>query len=377
MGKMSNFLVRALFTLIMVFLFGLLIWIGPLALICIVLIIQVKCFQEIIAIGYSVYRVHGLKWFRSLSWYFLLASNYFIFGESLFDYFLLGYHRFISFALYLIGFVWFVLSLEKRYYMRQFSLFAWTHVTLLIFVTQSYLIIQNLFEGLIWFIVPVSMIICNDVMAYIFGTICGRTPLIKLSPRKTWEGFIGGGCATIILGAILSHFMCQYKYFICPVDYSKGLHLQTINCKPSSLFVLTEYKFLPSNWIYAIELFYFVKLPTTVHLYPFMLHSLALSLFSSIVGPFGGFFASGFKRAFKVKDFSDTIPGHGGIVDRFDCQFLMATFTNVYISSFIRAPSHTKLLQQIMLLPTEHQFKIYESLQQSLAESGHNPPVES
>jgi len=48
------------------------------------------------------------------------------------------------------------------------------------------------------------MIICNDVMAYIFGTICGRTPLIKLSPKKTWEGFIGGGCATIVLGAIVS-----------------------------------------------------------------------------------------------------------------------------------------------------------------------------
>jgi phosphatidate cytidylyltransferase len=41
-----------------------------------------------------------------------------------------------------VGFVWFVLSLVKRYYMRQFSLFAWTHVALLIVVTQSYLIIQ-------------------------------------------------------------------------------------------------------------------------------------------------------------------------------------------------------------------------------------------
>ena len=49
---MSNLIVRALFTLIMVFLFGLLIWIGHIALICIVIIIQVKCFQEIIAIGY-------------------------------------------------------------------------------------------------------------------------------------------------------------------------------------------------------------------------------------------------------------------------------------------------------------------------------------
>lgn len=38
------------------------------------------------------------------------------------------------------------------------------------------------------------------------------------------------------------------------------------------------------------------------------------------VSPAGGFFASGFKRAFHMKDFGDTIPGHGGVTDRFDCQ---------------------------------------------------------
>lgn len=65
--------------------------------------------------------------------------------------FLVTYHRFLSFALYCIGFVWFVLSLVKKYYMKQFSLFAWTHVSLLIVVTQSYLIIQNIFEGVCMF----------------------------------------------------------------------------------------------------------------------------------------------------------------------------------------------------------------------------------
>lgn len=43
-------------------------------------------------------------------------------------------------------------------------------------------------------------------------------------------------------------------------------------------------------------------------------------MFASIIAPFGGFFASGFKRGFKIKDFGDSIPGHGGMTDRMDCQ---------------------------------------------------------
>ena len=121
----------------------------------------------------------------------------------------------------MVGFVWFVLSLVKRYYMRQFSLFAWTHVALLIVVTQSYLIIQNMFEGLIWFIIPILMVVMNDVMAYMFGFFFGRTPLIQLSPKKTWEGFIGGGISTIGLSIMLSYFMCQYNYFICPIGIER------------------------------------------------------------------------------------------------------------------------------------------------------------
>ncbi len=42
-------------------------------------------------------------------------------------------------------------------------------------------------------------------MAYMFGFFFGRTPLIKLSPKKTWEGFIGGAFSTIIFGLCVSH----------------------------------------------------------------------------------------------------------------------------------------------------------------------------
>lgn len=71
------------------------------------------------------------------------------------------------------------------------------------------------------FIVPVSMIVINDVMAYMFGFFFGRTPLIKLSPKKTWEGFIGGGISTVILGLLVMRCFLRngdkigYRISIC------------------------------------------------------------------------------------------------------------------------------------------------------------------
>ncbi|XP_019867058.1 phosphatidate cytidylyltransferase, photoreceptor-specific [Aethina tumida] len=372
--KWRNWVIRGIFSLIMIGFFFLVIYGGPLALMLTTLMVQVKCFQEIINIGYAVYRIHGLPWFRSLSWYFLITSNYFFYGENLVDYFgvainktdflrvLVIYHRFISFCLYCGGFVWFVLSLVKKYYMKQFSLFAWTHVALLIVVIQSYLIIKNIFEGMIWFIVPVSMIICNDIMAYVFGFFFGKTPLIKLSPKKTWEGFIGGGISTVIFGFGISYVMCQYPYFVCPVEYKESSDGMGLDCEPGALFRLTSYN-LPSFLTGILSLF---GLPDTISVYPFMIHSLALSVFSSVIGPFGGFFASGFKRAFKIKDFGDVIPGHGGIMDRFDCQFLMATFVNVYISSFIQTDSPQKLLSQVLYMKPEQQLQLFHMLKESL-----------
>ena len=108
----------------------------------------------------------------------------------------------------------------------------------------------------------------------------------------------------------------------------------------------------------------------TLSLYPFLLHAFFMSIFASVIGPFGGFFASGFKRAFKIKDFGDIIPGHGGIMDRFDCQFLMATFVNVYIHSFIRTASPQKLLQQFFMLKPEEQLQMYYSIADSLTQRG-------
>lgn len=64
-------------------------------------------------------------------------------------------------------------------------------------------------------------------------------------------------------------------------------------------------------------------------------HILVFATFASLIAPFGGFFASGLKRTFKVKDFGESIPGHGGITDRMDCQFIMGFFAFMYYQSFI------------------------------------------
>ncbi|CAF0752974.1 unnamed protein product [Didymodactylos carnosus] len=354
--RWRNYVIRGVFSAVMLAIFSKIISMGPLVVSLLVLIIQIKCFQEIINIGYIVYKSHNLPWFRTLSWYFLFTSNYYFYGESLIHYFgfmmnknnflqpFVSYHRLISFLLYTAGFVGFVVSLKKTYYLKQFTLFAYTHITLLILVTASHQMIQNICEGMIWFLFPVSIIIANDIMAYMFGFFYGRTPLTKLSPKKTWEGFIGGGLSTLVFGFIFAGILCRYQFFVCPLDYDEEKMMISTECKPLPLFQLSTYA-MPKP-------FSFLK--RTMQLYPFQLHSILLSLFASCIGPFGGFFASGFKRAFRIKDFADTIPGHGGFVDRFDCQIIMALFTNVWISTFARVASPNKIVQQVLALSDEN-----------------------
>ena len=123
------------------------------------------------------------------------------------------------------------------------------------------IIIRNLNLDLIIYLFLITIL--TDTYAYITGSLIGRHKLLKeISPNKTWEGMIGG----TIFGTIIS-----VAFYILVID--------------------------PSISIYNISL---------------------ITLFLSIIGQYGDLCFSAIKRYFNIKDFSNIMPGHGGILDRCD-----------------------------------------------------------
>jgi len=119
----------------------------------------------------------------------------------------------------------------------------------------------------------------NDTFAYLFGVSFGKHRLFeRISPKKSWEGFFGGVLMSIVMSIILSHFFNFYSL-----------------------------KF-----------------------------AVALALVVSIFGTFGDLIESMFKRSIDVKDSGKLLPGHGGILDRFDGVFLASpiVFFIIYLFSW-------------------------------------------
>ncbi|KAI9271004.1 phosphatidate cytidylyltransferase [Helicostylum pulchrum] len=161
----------------------------------------------------------------------------------------------------------------------------YVHVVTIYTTVQPTVIHFNICNGgIFWFLFPCSLVVCNDTAAFICGRLFGKHKLLNVSPSKTVEGFIGAGVIT----------------------------------------VLFAYKF--SSWLSQFD-----KLTSNHDIYDdIQWHGVILALFASIYAPFGGFFTSSIKRAAKIKDFGQLIPGHGGLTDRVDCQLFVSVFTFVY-----------------------------------------------
>ena len=246
-------------------------------------------------------------------------------------------HTFVAFALYTLGWVSFVLRLERGCYLYQFRQFAWTHLILLLVFVPSSFFVSNIFDGIVWFLLPASLVVINDIAAYVAGFFFGRTPLIKLSPKKTWEGFAGGAVGTVLASWFLAEMMSRSTWLTCPrTDLSMG----ALKCDPGPTYARTTFRvselLLPAGaerGAFGSALQRLANGPFGSFSFvarPMQLHAVALAAFASLVAPFGGFFASGLKRSLKVKDFGHSIPGHGGMTDRMDCQVVMAVFSYLY-----------------------------------------------
>lgn len=133
---------------------------------------------------------------------------------------------------------------------------------------------------LIWYAIFAAW--ATDIFAYFVGKYFGKHKLSSISPKKTVEGAIGG-----IIGAVV--VMLIYTY---GVNYGLGLDYSYINI--------------------AI-----------------------IALILSIISQIGDFIASIIKRYVEIKDYSELIPGHGGMLDRIDSLLFIAPFAYIMLSTML------------------------------------------
>ncbi len=125
----------------------------------------------------------------------------------------------------------------------------------------------------------------NDTMAYLVGSFIGKTPLTKISPKKTWEGTIGG----IILCVIAIGFLF-------PLIMGKDLE--------------TSYAPLRTWFI--------------------------IPAICGVFGTAGDLLESKLKRMADVKDSGSFMPGHGGFLDRFDSLLVAVPAVWVFVYFFLK-----------------------------------------
>jgi phosphatidate cytidylyltransferase len=213
----------------------------------------------------------------------------------------------------------------------------------ILFSSRHSQIMHNIFNGLIWFVLPCCLVFCNDITAYITGMMYGRKfirrPFLSVSPNKTWEGFMGGWFFTMIAAWYLGRFLAQFTWMTCPTNEFRIFPVE-LSCPVDPIFTPVQsifkshvFELLPQRMMQMIP--HMVPIcsvqegdgdltrcvpgdESQVHdhfewtitdYYPIQVHAVWLALFASLVAPFGGFLASAIKRAYGIKDFDSIIPG--------------------------------------------------------------------
>jgi phosphatidate cytidylyltransferase len=129
------------------------------------------------------------------------------------------------------------------------------------------LLLANHPDGALRILALVVLIACNDTFAYIAGVLLGKHKLApSISPKKSWEGLIGGAIASIVGGSLIFYYLFEV------------------------------------NWIVGA----------------------AIGVMTVITATCGDLIESAIKRDLAIKDMSNLLPGHGGIMDRLDSALFTA-----------------------------------------------------
>ena len=178
-----------------------------------------------------------------------------------------------------------------------------------------------------WLYFAAISAVLNDTCAYFAGRAFGRHHLIGLSPNKTIEGFVGGTIGNIISCYLISKYLLNTNFFQCPPGRLDIALFEDWQCEPGSVSdIYQEQEYVLPFEIMGYKNFW-IK--------PALIYTMVYALYASLVAPFVGFFASGFKRSVGLKDFGASLPGHGGYTDRMDCVSIMCIFNYFFISQVI------------------------------------------
>ena len=357
-AKKRTWITRTWTTLVMVGAFFGIVYLGHFACIALVVALLTAAFKELEHVFLIAkpelagsHSIKGVSWSLYFLTLYLVLGRIFLatFPEQLFALgepvrVLARHHYLICFCAYSLIFVAFVLTLEAGKYKKQIQQYAWTHLIAVYVVAQTSFWVSNILSGLYWFLFPASLVIVNDVFAFVFGSLLGRTPLIKLSPKKTWEGFIGGAFSTFLWAVGFGALLMRFPWLTCPKTDLYSWEVAPCAADPA---------FTPRA---------FAAFGHELVAPPVLVYSIPLAAFASFVAPFGGFFASGVKRAFNIKDFANIIPGHGGITDRMDCQFIMGMFTYLFINAFVLKPSVSPYVASFLEMDKNTQLEVFNKI---------------
>jgi phosphatidate cytidylyltransferase len=75
-----------------------------------------------------------------------------------------------------------------------------------------------MYEGMVWMLMPAMLVIINDIFAYVFGRLFGKTRLIELSPKKTLEGFLGGFLSTFLMAFYVTYFWNRLRICVSRIS---------------------------------------------------------------------------------------------------------------------------------------------------------------